>query len=81
LRTRFVQRGGTLFLNAAYVPRVRQDQDGAELSHFLHTQWSGGECVHVEELWVDVHGGVRETWPVEPVVQAGAPPIVDEQAE
>lgn len=81
LRTRFVQRGGTLFLNAAYVPRVRQDQDGAELSHFLHTQWSAGECVRIEELWVDVNGSVRETWPVEPVVRTGAPPIVDEQAE
>lgn len=81
LRTRFVQRGGTLFLNAAYVPRVRQDQSGAELSHFLHTQWRDGECVHLEELWVDVNGSVRETWPVEPVECTTAAPVVDEQAD
>lgn len=81
LRTRFVQRGGTLFLNAAYVPRVRQDRDGAELSHFLHTQWRDGECVGLEELWVDVNGSVREAWPVEPVACATAAPIVDEQAD
>ncbi|MBX3462087.1 MAG: TIGR04168 family protein [Planctomycetes bacterium] len=59
-RTRFVRRGQTLFLNAAYVPRVRQDDNGDELSYFLRTRWQGGECTAVEEVWVDVHGDERE---------------------
>jgi uncharacterized protein (TIGR04168 family) len=59
-RTRFVRRGSTLFLNAAYVPRVRQTADGEEVSYFLRTRWRNGECVGVEEVWVDVHGDERE---------------------
>jgi len=55
-RTRFVRRGETLFLNAAYVPRVHRDENGDERSYFLRTRWQAGECVAVEEVWVDVHG-------------------------
>jgi len=55
-RTRFVRAGDTLFLNAAYVPRVRQDEHGGELGYFLRTRWRAGECLGVEEVWVDVHG-------------------------
>jgi uncharacterized protein (TIGR04168 family) len=42
-RTRFVRREGTLFCNAAYVPRVRQGEDGEELSYFLRTM--APECL------------------------------------
>ncbi len=81
LRTRFARRGGTLFLNAAFVPRVRADGQGGECSHFLRTHWRHGECTHLEEVWVDVHGGVHEIVPVEVLELAGAAPVVDEQAE
>jgi len=81
LRTRFVRRGETLFLNAAYVPRVRQDEDGTELSHFLRTRWSRGECVAIDEVWVDVHGNVREVVPAPVVDLEGLAPVVDETQE
>lgn len=80
-RTRFVRRGGTLFLNAAYVPRVRQTSDGGEQSYFLRTRWRAGECTAVEELWVDMHGGVVMATPAPIVDVAGEPPLVDEQTE
>lgn len=77
-RTRFLRRGETLFLNAAYVPRVRQDEDGEELSYFLRTRWRAGECVAVDEVWVDVHGDERETTPAPVVEVDGMAPVVDE---
>ena len=80
-RTRFVRRGDTLFLNAAYVPRVRQTEDGDELSYFLRTQWSLGECVAVEEVWVDVHGDEYEASTPAIVDLEGLAPVVDETQE
>jgi len=77
-RTRFVRRGGTMFLNAAYVPRVRQADNGDELSYFLRTRWQAGECIAVEEVWVDVHGDEREAHAVSFVELDGAAPAVDE---
>jgi len=80
-RTRFVRRKGTLFLNSAFVPRVRQAEDGAELSYFLRTRWQSGECVGIEEVWVDLHGdehSASEPGVVDLVEQA---PVVDEMEE
>ena len=79
-RTRFVRRGGTLFLNAAYVPRVRKSAEGDELAYFVRTRWQAGECVAVEEVWVDVHGGVREVTAPKIVEVEGQAPVVDETA-
>jgi uncharacterized protein (TIGR04168 family) len=77
-RTRFVRRQGTLFLNTAYVPRVRQDGDGDDLSYFVRMRFRRGECLAVEEVWVDLHGDERAAAPA-PVVELGAePPVVDE---
>ena len=47
----------------------------------LRTHWRHGECTRLEEVWVDVHGGVHEIVPVEVLELAGAAPVVDEQAE
>lgn len=77
-RTRFVRRGGTLFVNSAYVPRVRQTSDGGEESHFVRTQWRAGECLGVDEVWVDVHGAVRSETRAQFVDLAGEAPVVDE---
>jgi uncharacterized protein (TIGR04168 family) len=80
MRTRFVRRGETLFLNAAYVPRVVRTEVG-EVAHFLRTWWRDGTCEQVEEVWVDLHGDVAESYPVE-FTELGAPaPIVDETAD
>lgn len=81
VRRRFVRRGGTLFLNAAYVPRVRQAANGAELSYFLRTRWSAGQCRGIEEVWVDVHGDEYEAVAPTIVELDGAAPIVDETQE
>jgi uncharacterized protein (TIGR04168 family) len=80
-RTRFVRRGETLFLNAAYVPRVRQAEDGSELSYFLRTLWRDGECTGVEEVWVDVHGDEHEVTSPAIVEIDGLAPVVDETQE
>ncbi len=72
-RRRFVRRGDTLFLNAARVPRVRDD-----LSCFLRTRWQGGDCLGVEEVWVDVHGDEREVQAPTIVEIDGLAPVVDE---
>ncbi|MEO6593130.1 MAG: TIGR04168 family protein [Planctomycetota bacterium] len=80
-RIRFVRRDDTLFLNAAYVPRVRQTDSGDELSYFLRTQWSGGQCLAVEEVWVDVHGNEREVSVPGVVEIDGLAPVVDETQE
>ncbi|MBL8751703.1 MAG: TIGR04168 family protein [Planctomycetes bacterium] len=77
-RTRFVRRGDTLFLNAAYVPRVRQTAGGEDLSYFLRTRWRSGECMGVEEVWVDVHGDEREVHTPTIVEIDGLAPVVDE---
>ncbi len=80
-RNRFVRREDTLFVNAAYVPRVRQTANGEELSHFVRTSWRAGECVAIEEVWVDVHGDEYEAT-VPTVVQLdGLAPVVDEKQE
>jgi uncharacterized protein (TIGR04168 family) len=80
-RRRFVRRGDTLFLNTAYVPRVRQTEDGDELSYFVRTQWRAGECVAIEEVWVDLHGDEREVNVPKFVEIAGLAPVVDETQE
>ncbi len=81
VRRRFVRRGGTLFLNAAYVPRVRQATNGDELSYFLRTRWSTGQCCAIEEVWVDVHGDEREAVAPTVVELDGLAPVVDETQE
>ena len=81
LRTRFVRRGETLFLNAAYVPRVQKAANGDELSHFLRTRWRDGHCVGVEEVWVDVHGDEREATTPTFVELDGDAPAFDEAYE
>lgn len=79
LRTRFVRRGDTLFLNAAHVPRVEKDADGEEVGYFLRTRWRAGQCVSVEEVWVDVHGDERAVGVPSIVELDGLAPVVDEQ--
>ncbi len=79
-RTRFVRRGGTLFVNAAYVPRVEKTEQG-EVSHFVRTWWRLGECERIEETWVDLHGDIAEVREVQPVEIDAPAPIVDETAE
>lgn len=59
LRTRFVRRNGTLFVNSAVVPRVRRGDDGSELGHFLRLHVENGDVVDLRELWVDDRGAVR----------------------
>lgn len=59
LRTRFVRRGGTLFVNAAVVPRLRIAVDGTELGHFVRLKVREGEVEEIAEIWVDVDGHVR----------------------
>ena len=39
-------------------------EDGAELSYFVRTNWQQGECLSVEEVWVDTHGGEHSSTPV-----------------
>lgn len=80
-RIRFVRREDTLFVNAAYVPRVRQNAAGDELSHFVRTRWRAGECISLEEVWVDVHGGEREVTVPDVVQLDGLAPVVDETQE
>lgn len=80
-RTRFVRRGDTLFLNAAYVPRVRTAANGDELSYFLRTSWQAGECLGVDEVWVDVHGDEHDVQTPAIVDVEGLAPVVDETQE
>lgn len=80
-RTRFLRREDTLFVNAAYVPRVRQTAAGEELSHFVRMRWQQGECLGVEEVWVDVHGDEYETTVPNFVQLDGLAPVVDETQE
>lgn len=56
LRVRFCRHGGTLYVNPAVVPRVREGADGGAESYFVRTRWAAGRCLGVEELWVDNQG-------------------------
>lgn len=56
LRTRFLRHKGTLYLNAAVVPRLRNHDNGAKLAHFLRITCSSGQVDSVEELWVNKNG-------------------------
>lgn len=67
-RTRFVRRGGTLFVNCAVVPRIEEDERGDELSHFVRTTWDRGACLSLEEVWVDSSGNEK---------RAAAPKVVE----
>lgn len=80
-RVRFVRRGGVLFLNSAFVPRVQQDENGDELSYFLRTKWQDGECLQVEEVWVDLHGDERRADTPDIVELGEGAPIIDEMEE
>ncbi len=80
-RTRFVRRGDTLFLNCAFVPRVRQAANGGELSYFVRTRWQAGDCLGIEEVWVDVHGDEVEASVPTIVELDGLAPVVDETQE
>jgi uncharacterized protein (TIGR04168 family) len=79
-RTRFVRRGDTLFANCAFVPRVRADEHG-ELSYFLRSRWRAGQCLGLEEVWVDVHGGEHSVQAPAIVDIDGHAPVIDEQVE
>lgn len=72
-RKRFIKRGGTMFINTAVVPRVERDKDGNEMSYFVRTNWRDGECLSVEEVWVDTHGAECSAKPIafEEIEEAG----------
>lgn len=80
-RRRFIQRGDTLFVNCAVVPRVERGADGEELSYFVRTKWSGGECQSIEEVWVDTHGDERSSTAVEVQRIDDVVPALDEADE
>jgi uncharacterized protein (TIGR04168 family) len=54
-RTRFVRRGGTVFVNPAVVPRRRR-RHGADLGHFVRLTFGEGMVEEIEEIWVDEAG-------------------------
>lgn len=60
LRTRFLMRGSTLYVNPAIVPRIRPMADGETVAHFVRMVWCEGSLDRVDEIWVDAHGDVRE---------------------
>ncbi len=80
-RIRFVRRGGVLFLNSAFVPRVVHTDDGDELAYFLRTTWQQGECTAIEEVFVDMHGDERRA--EQPVVidLEDDAPVIDEAGD
>lgn len=80
-RTRFVRRQGTLFLNVAYVPRVRQNDRGEEFAYFVRTRWQKGECLAVEEVWIDLHGNECKSDPAPFVELSPRAPVIDEMDE
>lgn len=59
-RRRFAQQDGMDFVNPAVVPRVREDARWGSLHHFVRTEWRDGALLHLEEVWVDDAGAVRE---------------------
>ena len=56
LRTRFLRHHRTLYVNAAVVPRLRRQDGGPQLGHFLRLECGSGRVEALEELWVDVAG-------------------------
>jgi len=80
-RRRFVKRGDTLFLNCAVVPRVERNANGEELSYFVRTNWQDGECLSIEEVWVNSHGGEHSSTPVQVEVIDHVGPALDEADE
>jgi len=80
-RKRFIKRGDTMFINTAVVPRVERDDDGNELSYFVRTNWREGDCLSIEEVWVDTHGDEYSSTPVTCEVIEEAGPAVDEADE
>ena len=80
-RRRFIQRGDTTFINCAVVPRVERGRDGEELSYFVRTKWSEGECLSIEEVWVDTHGGEHSATPVQVETIDHVVPALDEADE
>ncbi|MEI6130064.1 MAG: TIGR04168 family protein [Planctomycetota bacterium] len=63
LRRRFMRQNGTQYINPAVVPRVRESADGGTESYFVRTRWAEGQCLSVEELWLDNSGIERVTVP------------------
>ena len=78
-RRRFIKRGDTMFINCAVVPRVERSPAGDELSYFLRTKWSAGECTCVEEVWVDVHGDEHTAQSVQFETVENVEPTFDEE--
>lgn len=58
-RRRFATRDGTAFVNAAVVPRVRQDAEYGECRHYVRITVDRGVIDAIEEIWVDRDGVVR----------------------
>ena len=56
LRTRFLRRNRTLYVNAAVVPRLRKHENGSRLAHFLRITCSSGQVDSLEEEWVNANG-------------------------
>ena len=75
LRTRFCRQNGTLFVNPAIVPRLREAADGGVEGYFVRTRWADGRCLAVDELWIDERGAERFGAPVEFVDVAPAHPV------
>jgi uncharacterized protein (TIGR04168 family) len=61
VRTRFVTRDGTLYLNAAVVPRLRPGEGTNVVGHFVRVQMSGGEVGEIAEVFVDPYCRVQKT--------------------
>ncbi len=62
LRTRFIRHHGTLYVNSAVVPRLRNMDDGVEAGYFLRVSCAGGKVKSVEELWIDAAGHCKQTF-------------------
>ncbi len=56
LRSRFLRRNRTLYVNAAVVPRLRKHENGAKLAYFLRIACSSGKVDGLKELWVNESG-------------------------
>jgi uncharacterized protein (TIGR04168 family) len=82
-RTRFVRQNGTLFVNPAVVPRVRDAAGRGAEGYFVRTRWSEGRCVAIEEVWVDEQGTERHAPPrfVDAPAGAGSADGLDEDDE
>lgn len=59
-RTRFLRHAGTIYVNAAVVPRTKKLSNGVEVSYFLRVLCKNGKVDRFEELWVDSAGKIRE---------------------